>query len=320
MINVYEISIIVVNYKTPDLIVDCLETLLPETVGLNACIVLVDNNSADGSIPIIESWLNENDTTNLVKFIKSEKNLGFAGGNNMGIRAFEAKNYILLNSDTLVRRDAIKILFETANNYPDIGLVSPRLEWPDSTPQVSCFRYISAYTELIQSASTSIITKLFNNENLPLSIQGKISYPEWTSFACVLIKNTVFEQIGLLDEKFFMYFDDVEFCFRANNAGFGILNNPSSRIVHLRGGSSSVKKNIQNRKRLPYYFYESRTWYFYKCYGYKVLILANLLWMLGRSISKIRELVGAKKPHVCEKQWLDIWTNWRHPERANTKS
>ena len=121
------------------------------------------------------------------------------------------------------------------------------------------------------------------------------------------------DQIGLMDEGFFMYFEDVEYCHRARKAGWEIVHNPNAKVVHLRGGSSPVKESTLERRRLPPYYYASRSRYFYVVYGWVGLTFANLLWHFGRFVSKCRELFGRRERGVSEKEWLDIWTNWLHP-------
>jgi GT2 family glycosyltransferase len=120
-------------------------------------------------------------------------------------------------------------------------------------------------------------------------------------------------KIGLMDDGFFMYFEDVEYCRRARKACWKIVHNPEARVVHLRGGSSPVKKRAAERKRLPRHYYAARTRYLYLAYGRLGLTLANVLWLLGRSVSKSREVLERRGLGVPEKQWLDIWTNWFNP-------
>lgn len=314
-----ELSIVIINFRTYDLIRECLKTLIPEISTLDARVVIVDNNSGDGSADLIETWLNDNDTNHLVKLIRSDDNSGFSGGNNTGINAIQANYYLLLNSDTLIRENAIVTLLDTAKNNPQYGLFSPRLEWEDSKPQESCFRFMTPISELIASAGTGIVTNLLKNYVIPISITESVSFPDWTSFACVLIRDQVFKDIGMMDSEFFMYFEDIEFCYRSKKAGWSVMNNPKSRVVHLRGGSSPVKSNRKAKKRLPRYYYESRTRFFYKVYGRWGLIAANLLWVIGRGISKGRETLGLKQQHLCESQWRDIWINWINPLKAYTK-
>ena len=111
-----------------------------------------------------------------------------------------------------------------------------------------------------------------------------------------------------------MYFEDVDFCRRARAAGWPIINNPQAHVVHLRGGSSPVKSQAAKKKRLPRYFYESRTRYYYKHFGRSGLLMANLSWHLGAVIGKGRQLFSSGYlPNICESQWRDIWTNFTRP-------
>lgn len=310
-----QLSIVIVNFRTPVLVTDCLETLLPELAELDAKVVVVDNRSGDDSPEIIRKWLTVHDTGNKVLLVQSSTNAGFAGGNNIGIKALRADTYLLLNSDTLIRAGAIGKILETAARFPQAGLISPRLEWPDGSGQESCFRFHSPFSELIASAMTGAIDKVLSHRIVPMPVQDQIARPEWTSFACVLVRHAVIEQIGPLDDGYFMYFEDVEFCYRARKAGWGIVHNPEAHVVHLRGGTSPVKEKSRLRKRLPRYFYESRTRLFYQLYGWPGLTAANLMWWLGRLISKLRQLSGRSDKVAIELQWLDIWTNWLDPLR-----
>lgn len=314
----YELAIIIVNYRTPGLVLDCLSGLLAEKLGDSFRIVLVDNASDDGSADIIAAWLSVNDLDNQVSFVCSEVNSGFAGGNNVGIRSIAAQFYLLLNSDTLVRPGAIRTLIDKIVQYPAAGLVSPRLEWPDGTGQESCFRFHTPVSELIGASHTRVVDRLFQNFIVPLPVQVEVAYPSWTSFACVLIRAEVFEKIGYLDEGYFMYFEDVEFCHRARQAGWEIIHTPDAHVVHLRGGSSPVKNQARLKKRLSRYYYESRTRYFFQSYGWWGLTAANLMWWLGRSVSKTRQFLGRSDKTAVERQWLDIWTNWLNPLKPYT--
>lgn len=316
--QVYDLSIVIINFRTPQFVTDCLETLLPELHGLSAKVVVVDNFSDDNSCSVIENWHKTNDPDCRVNLLRSATNSGFSGGNNAGIKSLEAKFYLLLNSDTLVRPGAIKMLLETAERFPEAGLVSPRLEWPDGRGQESCFRFHTPFSELMRSAQTGLIDGFLQKYVVAMPVQDRLAQPQWTSFACVLIRHHVFDQIGLLDDGYFMYFEDVEFCFRARKAGWGIVHNPAARVVHLRGGSSPVKERTRLRKRLPRYFYESRTRFFFQLYGWHGLTVTNLTWWLGRLVSLTRQLFGRSDKAAIDRQWLDIWTNWLHPLKPYT--
>lgn len=305
-------SIVIVNYKTPSLCIDSLKSL--EAIdGKDLEIFVVDNASNDDSVDRIKRSIKKHNW-HRVSVIQSSANNGFSSGNNIGIDGSTSEFVLLLNSDTIVRPDAIELLVKTLQDNPQMGMTSPRLEWPDGTPQESCFRFHRPINELIRSAATGPITKLLSRYEVPLRVSDEISFPEWTSFACVLIRRKVFEDIGLLDEDFFMYFEDVDFCKRAQEAGWQIIHNPQAHVVHLRGGSSPVKSQAAKKKRLPRYFYESRTRYYYKHFGLLGLFRANIYWHLGWLIAMMRKLFRKNyQPNICEKQWRDIWTNFFKP-------
>lgn len=312
------LAIVIVNYRTPKLVIDSLASLVGQVeVGLDTVIV-VDNASGDDSVPTIEAAIAEQNWQDWARVIPSPVNGGFSAGNNVGIKAVEADAYLLLNSDTIVRPGAIATLLEALATHPDVGLIGPRLEWPDATPQISCFRYRSPVSELISAAKTAPITKLLSRWDVPIPVSDQPIEAQWVSFACVLIRRQVIDQIGLMDEGYFMYFEDIDFCRQAKNARWKIRYYPLARVVHLRGGSGTVKSDMAARKRPRAYLYASRSRYFTKFYGPFGLLLANTAWLTGRSISFIRELVGHKSPHVCEYTSVDIWMNWGNPMKPPT--
>lgn len=312
------LSCVIVNYRTPQYLIDCLPSLLSEIEGIDAGITIVDNKSGDDSVKIIRGWISSNCADHKVYVIESATNSGFAAGNNIGIKSCNARHYLLLNSDTLIRPGAIRIILDTAMRFPEAGLISPRLEWPDGAGQESCFRFLTPISELIGASQTGLIAWLFSRYIVAWPVQTQIARPQWTSFACVLVRDEVFQQVGLLDDGYFMYFEDVEFCHRVCKAGWEIVHNPEARVVHLRGGSSQVKKQTRLKKRVPRYFYESRTRYFYQTYGWLGLTSANLLWWVGRIVSGTRQLLGRSDKAAIEGQWRDIWINWRNPLKHYT--
>lgn len=310
----YQLSTVIINYKTPKLVIDCLESLLPELVGIDAKVVVVDNASNDGSSTIIQNWVDQQSAAGQIELIEATDNTGFSGGNNQGIRYVDADYYLLLNSDTLVRRGAISLLLAAAIQDNKAGLVSPRLEWPDATPQESCFRFHTPISELISSANTGLITQCLQKYNVPYAVADQPRFYDWTSFACVLIRSSVFKEVGLMDAGYFMYFEDVAFAYHAQQADWKVLNIPEAHVVHLRGGSSPVKAQAKLGKRLPRYYYESRTRYFFQVYGHTGLLMANACWTLGYGISLLRSFLSASfLPSISACQWRDIWTNFLTP-------
>ncbi|VXD21640.1 Glycosyl transferase, family 2 [Planktothrix serta PCC 8927] len=308
-----QLAIVIINYRTPQLVIDCLKSLENQLKVGDDQVIIVDNASGDNSVELLQQTITDHHWFSWVKLLASPVNGGFSAGNNLGMKAIEADAYLLLNSDTIVRPGAISSLLHAWKTHPEAGLISPRLEWPDSTPQISCFRYHSPLSQLIDAAATGPVTKLFQQYDVPMEVSNTSFEPEWTSFACVLIRREVIQQIGFMDEGYFMYFDDVDYCRRVHQAGWQILHWPEARVVHLRGGSGSVKADMAARRRPRPYLYASRSRYFAKFYGIVGLWLTNLLWLVGRSLSWVRELVGNKKPHTCEFQAQDIWINCLTP-------
>ncbi len=310
-----ELAVVIVNYRTPELVIQCLSSLMPELVGLSAKAVVVDNDSNDGSFSALSKAVSDFDHEyrSKILLIESSFNGGFSAGNNIGIRAVEASSYMLLNSDTLVRPGSIDKLLSTLSANPHVGMLSPRLEYSGGKPQESCFRFHSVLSELIRGAQLSLLTRMLEGSVVALEVDDVETPIEWTSFACVLIRAEILEKLGLLDDGYFMYFEDVEFCSRVKSRGWEIANEPAAKVVHLRGGSSPVKANTAMRKRLPKYYYESRARYFYQKGGWLYLLMANLAWSLGRLLCKLKVLAGRNDESAIEAEWRDIWTNFGYP-------
>ncbi|HQT25767.1 MAG TPA: glycosyltransferase family 2 protein [Burkholderiales bacterium] len=312
------LAAIIVNYRTPDLAIDCIRSLLPELQDISARIVVVDNLSGDGSAQRIRTWLDERALSDKVMLLESPGNLGFSGGNNLGIKAVSADHYLLINSDTLVKPDAIRILLETSRKFPGAGIVSPRLVSLSGETQMSCFRFQRPLSELADAAQTSIVDRLMGSHVARIPIPEGAMEPEWTSFACALVRKAVFDKIGLLDDKFFMYFEDMEFCHRTRKAGWTIVHNPAAEIIHFHGGSSAFEEQVRARKRLPRYYYEARTRYFYILYGWRGLLAANIGCILGLSIAHFRKWMQGMTIRSPEYRALDIWLNFFRPERKSS--
>ena len=313
----YRLATIIINFRTPGMTVECVETVVAEVNHIDgAVVVVVDNKSGDDSVEHIRREIEERDWAERVRLVESPVNGGFAAGNNVGIQAVEADNYLLLNSDTLVRLGAIRDLMASLEARPEVGLVGPRLEWPDGEPQPSCFRFRTPITEMLTGAKTGPLSRMFSSHVGTLPVSDEPIEPDWTSFACCLIRRSVIDQVGLLDEGYFMYFDDIDYCYEARKAGWSVLHLPGAHVVHLRGKSGPVKKLSAERKRRPAYFYASRNRYYAKVYGRLGLWFVNLCWVLGRCVSFVRELTGSKEPHTCEREFSDLWTNALRPLRA----
>ena len=312
------IAIVILNYRTPEMTLDCLRSLAPEVaVRGDVCVAVVDNASGDGSAEKISQEI-ARQQWDWASVTPLSTNAGFSAGNNAGVQ-WAIAHYpsirwlVLLNSDTIVRPGALSNLVAAGEADERIGLIGPRLEWPDGRGQSSCFRNISPLTEFLSVASTGPLCRLFGRGEAPIDADPATEPIEWISFACVALRRETFEQVGPMDEGFFLYFEDVDYCRRVRAAGWKIAYAPESHVVHLRGGTSPVKALGAARRRRPKYFYASRNRYLAKFYGRTGLALTNVLWHCGRCISGLRELVRHKSPHTCQRESIDIWTRFFSP-------
>lgn len=313
-----QIAVIILNYKTPEMTIDCLASIDGE-IDDGVLVFVVDNNSGDGSCEKIEDSITQNNWGGWCRLIPSEVNGGFAAGNNIGICAVEAEAYVLLNSDTIVRPGACGALREALKQNPDVGLVAPGIENVDGDIDQNTFRYVTPVSELMRSARTGPISLLLRQFDVVMKPGNKPFEPQWVGFACVVIRKEVIDQVGLLDESFFMYFEDIDYCRRARAKGWGILYWPEARVVHLLGGSSGVTKRSNLRRRPPKYYYEARAHYFKKHYGMHGFLAANILWTAGRCVSFFREKIGSKSPSLRECESWDIWTDFAPRFSRNKK-
>lgn len=303
----------IINFRTGDLTLDCVRSVLADLSGIRALVVIVDNLSQDGSAEQIERWIADQDPPVPVRLIKSATNAGFSGGHNQGFSAGQAEFYLVLNSDALLRPGFFKALLQAAHDTPEVGLLAPRIDYDDGTRQISCFRFPSPASEVIRGAATAQVTRLLSAHDIPLQMPPAPAQIGWASFACILLRSRMIETIGPMDEGYFLYFEDIEYCWRARKAGWKIIYVPTARAIHFRGGSGPVKALATARKRLPPYYYASRSRFFCQAYGWGGLLAANLCWHLGRGIAQLRRLAGKPVPRPNQNETRDLWINALSP-------
>jgi N-acetylglucosaminyl-diphospho-decaprenol L-rhamnosyltransferase len=312
---VNRIAVIIVNYRTAGLVEDALASLDGQLIPGTDQAVVVDNASGDDSVGRIRAAVAQRGWESWVRVVEVKSNAGFSAGNNTGIRAVDADYYLLLNSDTIVRPGAIASMLEGMTAHPEAGLLGPRLEWPDGEPQISGFRFPTPLSELVQMASTGPVTKLFPRHEVAISVAEVPMPVDWASFACILIRRAALDTIGPMDEGYFMYYEDIDFCRRARQSGFGTIYWPHAHVVHLRGKSSPVKSLQQERKRRPAYYYAARARYYGKFYGRTGLWAANACWYLGHAIALVRQALQQRPARACEREYRDIWIHGLRPLR-----
>ena len=314
-----KLLVVIVCYRAVELTIDCLRSLSSEIAAIpGAKVAVCENGTGGDSAQKLADAIRAEGWSDWVSLEVVAPNRGFAGGNNVILRQAmedgEPPNYfLLLNSDTIVRPKALKLMLDAIELRPDVGIVGPRLDWANGEAQVGCFRFLTPVSEFLRGARTGPITRLLKGYDVPLPPEDKPTEPDWICFACALIRREVVERIGLLDAGFYLYFDDPDYCWRARKAGWSVLCCPEARVVHLGGQSNPVEALTAQRRRRPRYFYASRARYFAKSYGVGGLWLANRMWMAGRSVAWLREVMGNKPKHTCDMEWRDIWTNALRP-------
>jgi N-acetylglucosaminyl-diphospho-decaprenol L-rhamnosyltransferase len=277
-------TIVIVNYRTANLVVDCLHSLMGEVAaepGLRA--VVVDNASGDDSVTVIENAIRENGW-NWVTVRPLDRNGGFAYGNNAAIRELlpspDAPGYIwLLNPDTLVRSGAATVLIDFLEAHPDVGIAGGRLEFPDGTPQTAAFRFPSLLGEMEDTIRIGAASRALQHLRVPIVPRDVNHRCDWVNGASMMVRRKVFDSIGLMDEGYFLYFEETDFCKRARDAGWPIWHVPASRVVHLEGQSTGVTGANLAMKRRPRYWFDSRARYYRKHHPGAYALLADLIWI-----------------------------------------
>lgn len=310
--------IVIVNYKSADLVLQNLRALEPEVRSIGDCRVsLTDCLSPDDSVAVINAGLDAQGYRTWVDFRPLPRNGGFSYGNNEGIRPYfralgssprsgapvppadglagdsDTPQYVLLlNPDTYVRPGALATMLDHMDSHPDVGIAGARLEYPDGTPQRSAFRFPTIASELEGGLQLGLVSRLLSDKIVAPPVPDETVPTDWVCGAGMMIRREALERTGLLDEDYFMYFEELDYCLRAHRAGWRCEYVPAARVVHLVGKSSGLVFGDAERPRLPAYWFESRRRYFVKNHGWAYAAVADLvhatafvLWRLRRPLT-----------------------------------
>jgi GT2 family glycosyltransferase len=247
------LSIVIVSFNASADLARCLESLHAAPPAIPHDIVVVDNHSTDGSAALVrQRWP-------AVRVIEQATNAGFAAGTNVGIRASRGDLLLCLNSDTLVPRGAIDTLIDRLAAHPSAAAAGPRLVDASGRAELSFGPMISPVAELRQKT----IGKLYDSHVGPIErwverVTRREAYVDWVSGACLLVSRADAERVGLFDERYFLYSEDVDFCAALRAKGRHILFAPAAQITHLRGRSRASAPGRMNSayRRSQIAFYE----------------------------------------------------------------
>ena len=244
------LTVVIVNYNSTDFLVNCLESLAELIVRDGYQVVVVDNASEDQDFSQISA------TYPRITFITNEVNRGFAMACNQGLRRIPAKNYLLLNPDCVVDKGAVEECLAFLQGNIEIGIVGCRVTNPDGSLQLACRRRIPRPSTAFYRLSG--LSRLFPNSprlaayNLQYVDDGEAHEVEAVSGSFLMFSRHVLKDTGGLDERFFLYGEDLDFCYRAANAGWKIYYYPSARVTHHKNASSR-----QDIGRTTYHFYKA---------------------------------------------------------------
>ncbi len=292
------LAIAIVNYRTPELVVDCLQALDEQLDLLPPVRVwVVDNASGDNSQEILTDARDFAGCQDWLRLLFLQDNGGFAAGNNAALREeFAAREppefVLLLNSDTVPRPGAVASLLAFMREHPEIGIAGSRLEDSDGTPQRSAFRFHGVLNEFESGLRLGLVSRLLHRHVVAPPVEDAPHAADWVAGASMIIRREVFDAIGLLDESYFLYFEEVDFCLRARRAGWPTWYVPDSRVVHLVGKSSGVTSG--ERRRVPPYWFASRRLYFRKNFGLLRATAADITWAMGRALNRVRCAIQGK--------------------------
>lgn len=269
-----DLSVVIVNRNTKDLLLDCIDSINATVPPCTFEIWLVDNASSDGSIEAVKRSFPE------VKCIENNKNLGFAKANNLAIRQANGRYVVLLNTDTVLTQSALRILIEFMDSNKDVAICGGQLLNGDGSLQNSIANIPTLATELLNK---SLLRRLFpvrypGKENLferPTEVESVIG-------ACMVVSKDAIDRVGLLDETYFFFLEETDWCLSMRKKGWRIFFHPSARIFHLQG-QTAKKNNIAARIE----YWRSRYSFFRKHYS----VMENIILMAGLLIKLLFSVI-----------------------------
>ncbi|MBW2304759.1 MAG: glycosyltransferase family 2 protein [Deltaproteobacteria bacterium] len=275
-----QLSVIIISYNTRDILKECLRRVMDYGRDLDMETIVVDNASTDGSPVMVRKTFPE------VTLITSPKNLGFAAGNNLGLKRASGRFLLLLNSDAYLMPGVLQSTLQWMNTHPRCGILGVKLTGEDGSLQPSARRLPNPLRKLLTisgAAARFPESRVLGETDHSAQRHAKTRETAWVPGAFFLIRREVVEDIGFLDERYFLYFEEIDFCLRARRAGWKIFYYPHARVIHL-GGESSKRTNkpiSRSGWQLIRYRLESEFRYYRKNFGCVYVLAAagtEFLW------------------------------------------
>lgn len=288
-----DFSFIIVNWNAKRDILECLKSLVKESKGRNAEIIVVDNGSTDGSTKAIREFFPG------VMLIENVKNLGFAMANNMGIRNSKGKYVCLVNSDVTVLEGSIGTMHDYMERHPKVGILGPQILNTDYTIQPSCKSFPTLWNSFCRTMALDSFfpkTRFFEGEFMTYWAHDTLRPVDIIVGCFWMARRTAIDEVGLLDERFFIYSEDKDWCKRFHEKGWEVIYIPDAKVIHY-GGASSANEPIRfylemQKANLQYWekHHDSISTVLFRL----MLIVHNIFRLIGYNIVKIYSKESSK--------------------------
>lgn len=292
------VTVVIVNYRTPELAKRCVAALRSERQLLPKLrAVVVDGGSADGSAEELADTLAKADYKGWASFLPLPINGGFGWANNQAIltlarEAFAPEYIHLLNPDAEVTKGAVELLLKELKAHPDCAAAGSQLLAPNGSAVASAFRFPSPGRELVNAAQSEALGRLLGISQTVVQATRSVEV-DWVTGASVMLRAAALRETGLFDDGFFLYFEEVELMHRLRARGWTVRHVPESRVVHVEGASTGVSADAP--RQMPQYWYQSRHRYFALTGRARAAVVADLAWALGRGIAMLKAIFRASK-------------------------
>ena len=300
-----KLLVVIVNYRITDLTIECLRSLEKEIGRVpGARVAVLENGTGPQDVERIRQAIEQNRWGEWARLMAVSPNRGFPGGNNVVIREALASSdppeyVLLLNGDTTVEPHALDALVEFMDRHPEAGIAGTRLISPDGEVQGSPFRFPGVASELDRGLRLGVVSRLIRRWSVVMSPPPtEACQGDWVSGASLLIRRQVFDDIGLMDEGLFLFFDDVDYCWNARKAGWQVWFVPQSRVIHIEGASTEIKV----LKRRSTTWFQSRRRCYLKNFGPLRAAMMDAIFIASFSLWRLRRWIQRKPdldpPHM----------------------
>lgn len=288
-----DLSIVIVNYNTFKLTKETIDSCLAEPTHYTYEIFLVDNKSTDNSLSRLEKYFKDEISRGIIKVIANSANKGFANANNLAIREARGEFVLLLNSDTLVKEATIDKCMDYISQKvnADVGALGCKVTLADGSLDKACKRSFPNPANSFYKLFNINTNSEKDNYNLDNLDDDGVYEIDCLTGAFMLVRKTTIDDIGLLDDTFFMYGEDIDWCYRIKQAGWKIIYFGQSEIIHYKGASSEDKKTKKRNPKLIYEFYRAMYVFYKKHYTKKYNFLVNIVVYIGIFVLLVFNLV-----------------------------